>query len=86
MNLKYELLKQGYKADELKTVDGHEKHIYSEGSREHVLSYHTNGISCSNSKCIVNVNSKIPDRKNRLFTEKGVPNGIRYFKTTRRKK
>lgn len=70
MYLKHELLKQGYKSDDMITIEGYEKHIYSEGSREHVLSYHTNGIRCSNSKCIVNINHKIPNSKNLLFTER----------------
>lgn len=45
---------------DLKTEIGYNKHIYCYESREHVLSYTTKGVHCSDPKCVVNSNNKIP--------------------------
>lgn len=42
------------KGHNIKTKDGFKKHIYKEGSREHVLSWNMNGTRCSERDCVVN--------------------------------
>lgn len=41
-------------SEKLQTECGHDRHIYCEGSREHVLTFSSNGVSCSHRNCIVN--------------------------------
>lgn len=53
--------------ENLYTEDGYEKHIYCNGSREHVLSWSTNGTRCSNKNCVVNRDSKEPRIKESIF-------------------
>ncbi|PAD70645.1 hypothetical protein CHH83_02245 [Bacillus sp. 7586-K] len=52
---------------ELKTLDGFDKHIYSDGSRDHVLSYSSNGIHCSQKNCVVNRDKTTPQIKESIF-------------------
>lgn len=51
MILEIKAIKQGEK---LKTEDGYDKHIFCEGSREHVLYWDSNGTHCTHKNCIVN--------------------------------
>jgi hypothetical protein len=55
LNLEHMANKQG---ENLKTADGHDKHIHCDGSREHVLSYSSKGIHCSHKRCVVNRNNQ----------------------------
>ncbi|WP_340011771.1 hypothetical protein MHI32_01525 [Paenibacillus sp. FSL H7-0690] len=55
MNLELRAIKQ---SEELKTADGYNKHIHCDGSREHVLSYSSKGIHCSQNNCVVNRNNQ----------------------------
>ncbi|PKR82463.1 hypothetical protein [Heyndrickxia camelliae] len=53
-------LKAAMQGEELYTEDGFEKHIICEGAREHVLSFSTNGIKCSEKNCVVNRDRRMP--------------------------
>lgn len=57
MNLFLKALLQNKKT-KTKTKDGYDKHIHYDGSREHVLSYSTNGVHCSHKNCVVNRDNK----------------------------
>jgi hypothetical protein len=67
MSLFFKAINEGYKLEDLKTHDGYDKHIYCWGSREHVLSYNSNGVRCSNVNCIVNVNNQVASRNEVIF-------------------
>lgn len=66
-SLLFKALNSGYTIEDLKTEEGHNKHIYCYESREHVLSYNTKGVHCSDPKCVVNSNNKIPTRNEVVF-------------------